>query len=431
MAHLAFCSPLPPEPTGIADYAAEVLALLAGRHEIDVFHEQASVAPGTLPAGVGVFSASTLADRHRARPYDLAIHQLGNGRAHAFVYPLLAQVPGLLVLHDLVLHHSRAAMLLDTEAGRAYAADPSSAALRDAARGGEDAYEAEVAFSHPAAAGRVVAAHLNTIGDLLPYAYPLFRLPVAVSRAVAVHNGAMARAISEEMPGTPIARLVMPAARVAVVDGAARAARRALGIADDALVVGCFGLLTREKRVETAARAAARAAVDFPSLRLLLVGPVTEAERLDQALASCGMRERTILAGRVPMAALAAHIEAADIVVHLRYPTARETSAALLRVLAQGRPAVISDIENFAEIPEDAAIRADTSDEEGAVTRAILRLASSSARRERMGARAAAFVAEHHSAARALESYERAIDTAIAAPVPRPADLPAHWSALA
>ena len=68
-------------------------------------------------------------------------------------------------------------------------------------------------------------------------------------------------------------------------------------------------------------------------------------------------------------------IEAADIVVHLRYPTARETSAALLRVLAQGRPAVISDVDNFAEIPDDAVVRADTSDEEGAVTRAILRLA--------------------------------------------------------
>jgi glycosyltransferase involved in cell wall biosynthesis len=416
VARLAFCSPLPPAPTGIADYAAEVLALLAGRHEIDVFHDQASVSG--LPPGVAAHPATSLADRHRTRPYDLAIHQMGNNAAHAFVYPLLAQLPGLLVLHDLVLHHSRAAMLMDTEAGRAYAADPSSARLRDAARGGEEMYTAEVAASYPDAANRVVAAHLNTIGDLLPYAYPLFRLPVSVSRAVGVHNAAMARAIEDEMPGTQVARLVMPAARVAVPKGAALEARRSLGIADDALVVGCFGLLTREKRIETAARAVARASVDFPSLRLLLVGPVADRERLDATLASCGMRERTIVAGRVPLGALPAHMEAADIVVHLRYPTARETSAALLRVLAQGRPAVISDVENFAEIPDDAVVRADVSDEEGAVTRAILRLAASPALRERMGRRAAAFIAGAHSPARALESYEHAVDTAIAVPVP-------------
>ena len=51
---------------------------------------------------------ATLAERHRERPYDAVVHQMGNGTAHAFLYDLLPRVPGLLVLHDLVLHHSRA-----------------------------------------------------------------------------------------------------------------------------------------------------------------------------------------------------------------------------------------------------------------------------------------------------------------------------------
>ena len=429
MSRLAFCSPLPPEPTGIADYSAEVLTLLGDAHEIDVFHGQAAVASDAIPPACGVFPAAALPERHRERPYDLAIHQLGNAPGHAFVYPLLARVPGLLVLHDLVLHHSRAAMLLDSPAARAYAADPSSAALRDATRGGEEAYAAEVSFAYPGQARRLVAAHLNTIGDLLPYAYPLFQLPVAVSRLTAVHNAAMARAIGDEMPGTRVAELTMPASRLPVSAGEAAACRRALGIREDELVVGCFGLLTREKRVETVARAIARAAIDFPSLRLLIVGPAAEPARLEEMLSRCGVRERTTIAGRVPMAALPAHMETADLVAHLRYPTARETSAALLRVMAQGRPAIVSDVDNFAEIPDDAVVRADTSDEEGAVTRAILRLAASRGLRERLGQRAAAFVAERHSPARARASYEQAITAAIAAPVPRPAALPAHWRA--
>ena len=78
-------------------------------------------------------------------------------------------------------------------------------------------------------------------------------------------------------------------------------------------------------------------------------------------------------------------------------------------------------------MPDDAVVRADVADEEGDVTRALLRLAPSPRLRERLSARAAAFVAERHSPARALASYEAAIEAAIAAPIPRPADVPGHW----
>jgi len=130
---LAFVSPLPPAPTGIADYSADVLGLLAGRHEIDAFHDQDGVEAGRLPPSCGVYPTSTLLVRHAARPYDLVIYQMGNGRSHDAVYELLPRLPGLLVLHDLVLHHSRAGMFLDSPEVRAYARDPSSPALREAA----------------------------------------------------------------------------------------------------------------------------------------------------------------------------------------------------------------------------------------------------------------------------------------------------------
>ena len=48
-------------------------------------------------------------------------------------------------------------------------------------------------------------------------------------------------------------------------------------------------------------------------------------------------------------------------------------------------------------------------DEEGAVTRAILRLAARPEARARLGKRAAAFVAREHTGARTLDAYERAL----------------------
>jgi glycosyltransferase involved in cell wall biosynthesis len=424
---LAFLTPLPPARTGVADYSVDVLGLLAPRHSIDVFHAQPSVETDRVPASCAVRPAAEFLPAHRERPYDLAVYQMGNGLDHAFVYEALARVPGLLVLHDLVLHHSRALMFLDSEAVRAYARDPSSAALRDAAQPALRTYRDEVAYTYPAQKGRLDAAHLATVGDLLPYAYPLFRLPVEASRLVAAHNGYMAEAIRSDVAGAEVVRVPMMVDQVSVAPGLAAALRARLGIAPDEFVVGTYGLLTREKQIETVARAVARASVTLPKLRLLLVGAVPDPAALDRLLARLGVRERTVVAGRVPFEEIPAHIEVADLAVHLRYPTARETSAALLRVLAQGRATVISDLEHQADIPAEAVVRADLTDEEGEVTRAILRLAPRPAARARIGDAARAFVSREHSPERCREAYEAAIERAHALPDPAPRAWPAHW----
>jgi glycosyltransferase involved in cell wall biosynthesis len=162
-----------------------------------------------------------------------------------------------------------------------------------------------------------------------------------------------------------------------------------------------------------------------------VVGHVTDREALDARLAGLGLASGAIVTGRVPFSELAAHIELADVVAHLRYPTARETSAALLRVLAQGRPTIMGDLEHLADVPRGAVIRADVADEEGEVTRAILKLVSSPALRARLGAAARAFVERAHAPARAAEAYATAIERAITRPAPAVPGWPAHWAALA
>jgi glycosyltransferase involved in cell wall biosynthesis len=154
---------------------------------------------------------------------------------------------------------------------------------------------------------------------------------------------------------------------------------------------------------------------------------VPDPARLERLLARLGVASRTVVTGRVPLDALPAHLEAADVVVHLRYPTGRETSAALLRALAQGRPTVISDLEHQAEIPEGVVWRADVTDEEGEVTRAILQLAGDPEARRRLGDAAAAFVEREHAPARVLAAYEDALARTRRRPDPAPRAWPAHW----
>ena len=72
-----FFSPLPPERTGVADYAAALLAELRN-------HGPVEVAPTRC---------------------DAALYHLGNNPLHAGIYRRALAHPGVVVLHDAVLQH--------------------------------------------------------------------------------------------------------------------------------------------------------------------------------------------------------------------------------------------------------------------------------------------------------------------------------------
>ena len=127
-----------------------------------------------------------------------------------------------------------------------------------------------------------------------------------------------------------------------------------------------------------------------------------------------------MVTGRLSAFEFAAAMALADVVVHLRYPTARETSAALLRVMAQGRPAIISDIANQGEIPDDAVARVDSSYEEGDLARALDALLRNPGPARAMGERGRQFILAHHSEVRTRETYARLLGSQAPGPSPAP-----------
>jgi glycosyltransferase involved in cell wall biosynthesis len=392
---VALVSPLPPANTGIADYTLDVARALSARHQIDLFSQASEVPP---PAEILRF--------------DAVIHQIGNGPAHDFQYAWLECAPGIVVLHDLVLHHARSRLYLVSEAARAYERDPSNAGKRDHAMAAIDRYVFEADAAYPGQGERLRDAHLNTSGDLLLFAYPFFQEALRHARAVGAHNDFMVEALVEARPDLKVRRVAMPVEPLAVTADEVSRLRNRYGIADDAFVVGCFGLVTKEKRIEAVARAVRRLRPHIAGLRLLLVGAEADPAWVTSALAAAGVLDITVRAGRVPLEALGGHLELASVVAHLRYPTARETSAALLRALAQERPTIISDLDNQREIPKDAVFRVDPTDEEGGLARNILAAAQVPRHALEVAERGARFVRDAHSFGEALRTYEALIDAA-------------------
>src|SRR5690606_27015819 len=97
---MAYVSPMPPVPSGIADYSAELLPALREYYDIDVIIAQ-SEPPGRGAEGLAVRDAGWF-DAH-AHGYDRVVYHFGNSPYHAHMVGLLRRHPGVVVLHDFFL----------------------------------------------------------------------------------------------------------------------------------------------------------------------------------------------------------------------------------------------------------------------------------------------------------------------------------------
>src|SRR5204862_7305609 len=106
---------------------------------------------------------------------------------------------------------------------------------------------------------------------------------------------------------------------------------------------------------------------------LVIVGQASAAMDLEGEARRLGVAERVHVLGFLPLEDFEASIAAVDLCLNLRYPTAGETSASLLRVLAAGRPAIVSDYAQFGDLPETVALRVPLGDGEAEALAAKLR----------------------------------------------------------
>ena len=99
---VAYFSPLPPSTSGIADYSALLVPALERLVDVEV------VRPGRTRPVAGA---------------DVALYHVGNDPdAHAWIVDALRRRPGVVVMHDFVIHHLVAGMTMGRHDGHAYLA---------------------------------------------------------------------------------------------------------------------------------------------------------------------------------------------------------------------------------------------------------------------------------------------------------------------
>jgi glycosyltransferase involved in cell wall biosynthesis len=337
--------------SGIADYSLDLLPHLARLADVRLIRlPDLAVAPEIERAWAMAPAAETGAGGR------LPLYQMGNNRYHQGVLELALRLPGVLTLHDVVLHH----LLLDVTLGRE---KPESFWEY------KDRLTADHGWIGEAAA---LAKRWNAWGDTPIFELPAHRALLRRQRGVLVHSRWAAAFLAEEDLGVPVRVVPMgvplpPAAG----EAAGRALRARFGLPPDRPVLGSFGFQTPIKRTVSAVRALA--APGLADVHLLIVGEAVPVMDLEGEARRAGVADRVHITGFVPFEELAAAIAAADLCLNLRYPTAGETSASLLRVLAAGRPAIVSDYAQFADLPGEIALRVPLGDDEPAALAALLR----------------------------------------------------------
>jgi glycosyltransferase involved in cell wall biosynthesis len=420
MARLAWFSPMPPARSGIAACCAVLVPALRRLHEIDVFVDEP-------PAGgsAGLRSAHEFPWRHQRAPYDVTVYQLGNSACHDFLWPYLFRYPGLVVLHDIRLHHARAAALLRRHRAAAY---------RD-----------EFVWNHPGVDRDLAELAVAGFDSTLYYDWPMTRLILESARAVAVHTRANAATLKAEVPSARIDAIHLGHGDVLEPEAkqvARTRIRTRLAIPPDAILFGCFGGLTPQKRIAQVLGAFSATLTYAPGARLLLAGDASDLPDVRAEIRRLGLSGRVSLTGYLESDSLLTdYIAACDASLNLRWPTAGEVSGPWLRCLALGLPTVVVDLAHMADVPSldprtwhphgghsestPVCIAIDILDEDHSLALAMRRLATQPAFRKRLGDAAAAYWQRHHTPSAMIENYEQLIDEVRQLPTPEPR-LPRH-----
>lgn len=368
-----FVSPLPPVRSGIADYSADLLPHLAELCDLRLVRLQGQeVAPDTEARWPWV-EPDRLGENGR-----LPVYQMGNNQYHGEVYDLAMHRPGILTLHDLVLHH----FLIE----------------RTVKLGDFDAYRGQLLRDH-GWIGEAAAMPMRWPGGsgmASQFALPAHRTLVTRQHGILLHSDWAAEWLSEEIPELRVRSIPMGVPLGSQADAAAgREFRRQHGLPLDKPLLGSFGFQTPMKRTDVVI--STLASPELAGVHLMVAGEVASILELEKKAAEAGVSDRVHLLGFLPFDQFEAAIAAADVCLNLRYPTAGETSASLLRILAIGRPAVVSDYAQSAELPDHGVVKVPVGEGESEVLiRELAGLLSDPARLIELGEAARRHVAENH-----------------------------------
>jgi len=353
---IGFYSPLPPARTGVAEYSFALKRALETRAQVEVNASEA----------------------------DVFLYHLGNNQLHRPIYERALESPGVVVLHDAVLHHFFLGSL------------------------DKQSYVAEFVYNHGEWSRDFAHAlwrdRARSASDARYFEYPMLKRITEVSRAVIVHNPGAAALVRAHSPAAlvhEIPHLFDPPTPVPRYE--VEALRSRLGVRPGVFLLGVFGYLRESKRLPSVLRALR----NVVNVQLLVCGEFASSD-LARALEPELQQQGVIRVGYLNDFDWWRHAAAVDACVNLRYPAAGETSGIAIRLMGIGKPVIVSAGAETSRFPPGTCVAVETGlGEEDMLADVLCWLSAHRADAQCIGAQAAEYVSRVHALDTAAERYRK------------------------
>jgi glycosyltransferase involved in cell wall biosynthesis len=267
---------------------------------------------------------------------DIHLYHLGNNRVHEDIYARALATPGVVVLHDSVLHH----FLLGSLSRKQYISEwvyNYGEWRRDL---GEELWRERARASV----------------DPRYFRFPMLRRIFERSLGIIVHNpGASAIACRQ---GAKQITIIPHFCEMNDPPEQAEVARfrQRIGIASGVRLFGIFGYLREPKRVLPCIRAFRRLHSVRPETALLLAGEIVSSD-LGRLVQSETRHPAVYRLGHLSERDFRVAGAAVDCCLNLRYPGAGETSGIAVRLMGLARPVIVTDNAENSDFPPATVLR--------------------------------------------------------------------------
>ncbi len=396
--NIAYVSPLPPQKTGIANYSAELLPYLNRHFKIDLFTQsELKVNDPRISKDFRIYPWNELVNRRDE--YDTVIYQIGNSQFHDFMFHLLREVPGIVVLHDFFLSHIKEYL---------YATPSTENSRRELLN--------EIGEVHG------LFAMVNFLQKGLKEAiwdWPLNWDVLKFAQKLIVHSNYQISLIEAYYgkgwyPHPFVIKQLRHPERIASAAERKRK-KQELGLDPDSFLFTSFGFLNSTKLNHTIIRAFSDLFSTDAQMSLVFIGELDNGiygQSLIDLINKFGLSKQIKITGYVDDDTYLNYLIASDASIQLRIRSRGETSRAVLDCMAHGIPTIINSNGSLNDYHVNDVIKLSEHPVTDELTHSMRNIKQDDEFRKRIGQNAHSYIIKYHNPERIAERYMEVINYA-------------------
>ena len=313
-----------------------------------------------LTTELDIFPIQKYTEAKILKKYDFIVYNIGNNfQYHKEIFEILKKYPGIVILHDFVMHHFFAAYYIDFLKNRA--AYIGNMELLYGKRGKRIAESIYSSKKQPVwETDKVIE-------------YPFFEKALGNAYGIIVHSKFLAKKVKTKFL-QPVGIIHHPFYSYCGFEREKVHDKKKLGIDEEKILLLSVGYVNPNKRIDKVIRVLGENKLLREKIRYIIIGPCEHLSyygKLNDLLLKYQLNEVVKFLGYLEDSALHEYMANADAFINLRFPPTEGASGSLLEQLYFCKPVIVTDIGFYSELPDECLVKIRFSHEEADIKNAL------------------------------------------------------------